>query len=124
LNSMSGEKMGAVFKKIYLVLWGECLLFCVIQLLLVPAILLPESWLADGGGSRARFGDAVQWGVQHYPASFSLLNLVLIPLMVVAFIGKVGCGLRPSRSEAGLMMAVLSLLLPFQIGIFVVFVIS
>jgi hypothetical protein len=121
---MSGEKMGAVLKKIYLVLWGECLLFCVIQLLLVPAILLPESWLADGSGSRARFGGALQWVVQHYPASFSLFNLVLIPLMVVAFIGQVGCGLRPSRSEAGLMMAVLSLLLPFQIGAFVIFVIS
>lgn len=124
MNMMSSEKMGDVLKKIYLALWVECLLFCVIQLLLVPAILLPESWLADGSGSRARFGEALQWSVQHYPASFSLFNLVLIPLMVVAFIGQVGCGLRPSRSEVGLMMAVLSLLLPFQIGIFVVFVIS
>lgn len=124
MNLTSGEKRGSFARKIYLVLWVECLLFCVIQLLLVPAILLNDSWLTGGDGYRARFAEVVQWGVQHYPASFSVFNLVLIPLMVVAFIGQVGCGVRPSRSEVGLMMAVLSLLLPFQIGIFVVFVIS
>lgn len=115
------QRKNSFLDKTYIAVWIECLLFCLIQLLLVPAILLNDSWLKGDGGYRTGFAEAVQWAVQNYPASFSVFNLILIPVMVTLFIGRVGSGIRPSRAEVALMTAVLTLLLPFQVGIFIVF---
>lgn len=121
---MIREPKAGVLRSLYLALWFECLIFCLIQLLLVPAIVFGDSWLSGSSGLNRQLAQAVQWGVQHYPASFSVFNLLLIPVMVSVFLAKAGWGLRPSRLEVGLMMTVLTLLLPFQIGIFVVSLMS
>lgn len=118
------ETSRSLFVKVYIAFWIECLLFCLIQLLLVPAIMLNDSWLQSDAEYLVRIAEVIQWAVQNYPASFSVFNLILIPLMVTIFIGRVGAGIRPSRAEVGLMMAALTLLLPFQVGIFIVFPIS